>query len=99
MAKTLPTIVLNDLQIATLNALQANATDRLVRTEHAQGFKQNVINALVHWGALIPTKPTLSNKGYGYRIANADITRRPDHTPRAPKVVPATETDSMSVAA
>ncbi len=94
MAKLIPTVLLNDLQLATLKELNKNAVDGVMLGTFAASFKQNVIGALVRQGAIAPYR------GKHYRATNAVIARRPDHVARTPKTVVANDvTDVTAVAA
>ena len=82
MAKQIQTIVLNELQIGTLDALRTMsqpAIDGFVHADVAANFKGNVINALIRHGAL------RTFRGRHFKIVNAIVLLRPEVKHRTPK--------------
>jgi len=81
MAKIIPTILLNDLQIATLDELKAYADpDGMIRGEAVAYYKQNVIGALLRHGAIKVFREK------HFKLCNVTIERRLPHVKRTPKV-------------
>jgi hypothetical protein len=73
MAKVSPTILLNALQLATLDELRSKAVKGVVKNNIIIAYKMNVINALVRRGVLRQVS------GDNYRIlANTNVALKPD---------------------
>jgi hypothetical protein len=82
MAKIIPTVLLNELQLGTYNELVSKADEHgVVRDEVVASYKQNVINALIRRDVI------RLFRGKHYRITATPVDLKPDHVKRAPKVV------------
>jgi hypothetical protein len=81
MAKAVTTVLLNELQIATLEDLRERANNGIVNKKVANTYKQNVLNALLRRGVLRLIA------GDHYRIvANVAVELKPETVPRAAKI-------------
>lgn len=80
MSRSRPVVVLNDLQIGTLDALRSRANkSNIVSPAIVADYKRNVINALINREALVLHKN-------GYRLPAITVERKPDVVHRATKV-------------
>lgn len=71
-------VILNGLQIATLNILTERAVNGLITADVAAEYKGNVLNALVRHGAIRTFHK-------GFKLNNVNPRLRPLSTPRASK--------------
>ena len=79
MAKQIPTIQLNDLQMGTLHALVKQEVNGVISGDHVAIYKTNVINALVRHGALRVYRVK------NFKIIKANFALRAPIKPRTPK--------------
>jgi hypothetical protein len=97
MAKIVPTVLLNDIQMATLLELQSKAVEGVLSLDVIAGYKGNVVNALLRRGVIkgLYRKEVIKN----YKLTGVPVEMKPETVHREPKVAPIVETDTNGVTA